>query len=711
MKGIRNISLCFVITLIASLSLAGQSLENIDWQGSGPYGGYVKKVVIHPTNPNIMYAATELGGVYKSVNSGNTWFFSFYQAENQNMLSLAIDPKNPEVIYAGNYDGESAIWRSENGGDTWEKIKLLSSTGTDFLADSILHIEVDPFDSDRIFALANLEVNSPPQLLRSLDRGQSWQLVETPGDILNESIILHPKIEGKIFALTRGELFVSFDFGDSWEPIDAISAQIETISNQSLAISPSGDRLYAGVSGGIWISDDEGDSWSFRIVPLTGLATARISDIEVDPNDVDLLYIQTGSFNDAGVYRSANGGISWQKIWPGLSRSLNVNPSKTDEIIIGSCCEDALHISEDNGVNWEVRNKGLANTFVNSLWVDNEDATHLYAGGDRFRINESIDEGRSWSHSFNGIEPRDVIISILSNSLQPNIMYVASNPSGVYKSIDSGENWILFNEGLVGGAPLKAQALSIDHNDPSILYVAISGKGIFRSDNGASTWSLVLSDDDCSSNSMSIAIDPQNSSTIYVAMSGCIFASIDRGLTWEKRDDQANINVVVADPNFVNTLYATGNFSGIKKSVDGGVSWVGTAPALSNIGVIAMIPDHPGSLLAAELACYYCGATKLYLIQAGGDRWSTLDTTGIKKGINVIDIKRGNPSTVYVGTRGQGVFKTSIQFPEVAYSPPPPPPPPSGGGTIGIYLLLLLLIMFAFKYKYMEHKMKIVGTE
>ncbi len=161
--------------LPARAAMRKQDLEALPaWTELGPnnVGGRTRALLIHPTNPSVMYAAGVSGGVWKTTNGGALWTPLADLMANLAVNSLAMDPKNPNVIYAGtgegyfNIDGirGAGVFKTTDGGATWTR--LASTTTADFYY--VNDIVVSPASSQRLYAATGAGV------FRSLDDGASW---------------------------------------------------------------------------------------------------------------------------------------------------------------------------------------------------------------------------------------------------------------------------------------------------------------------------------------------------------------------------------------------------------------------------------------------------------------------------------------------------------------------------------------------------------
>src|SRR6266542_373289 len=184
-----------VHALVRERNRAEQTLpatENVVCESIGPtkIGGRMTSIVCHPEKPDCIWAGAAAGGVGQSNDAGRTWRALWRDHDTLNIGSLAIDPKNPAVIYCGTGEANLSvdsyagvgIYRTDNGGKTW---KLLASSDETGVPTRIGVIAIDPFDSKhlRIGGVGANELSARPKdfggMFGSDDGGENWmQLTE-----------------------------------------------------------------------------------------------------------------------------------------------------------------------------------------------------------------------------------------------------------------------------------------------------------------------------------------------------------------------------------------------------------------------------------------------------------------------------------------------------------------------------------------------------
>jgi photosystem II stability/assembly factor-like uncharacterized protein len=329
--------------------------------------------------------------------------------------------------------------------------------------------------------------------------------------------------------------------------------------------------------------------------------TGDVSTIVTSRQSSNVLYVGTS----AGVYRSVDGGLHWNRQGLGSVRSLVLAPEQPDS---------------------------------------------LYAAG-AFGLAKTSDGGQSWTP----IRLVGCSYSIAVTPLDPLIVYAGTCGYGIYKSIDSGRTWAAVNSGLP--TKLVVWDLLIDPQEPSIIFAA-TGNGIFKSPDGGQTWNAIAPN---LSNFwiFCLAINPADRSVLYAGTNGRgVFKSSDGGLTWSELPSvgRVTVNHLAIDPANPNTLYAATQGRGVLKSADGGEHWAAMnsgLPAAVAAQRVAIDPATPGHLY---LGTYGHG---LFQSADAGATWAGSDSDIHAMGVNAITIDPSNPTFIFAGTASVGVLKSS----------------------------------------------------
>lgn len=321
------------ICLIALVLLACGSRESA-----------VVSIALHPSNPNIVYVATN-DAVHKTRDGGATWE-QFPAFTARRVTTLAIDPKLPATVYAGTMG--DAIYKSPDGGQHW----LPHNVG-----------------------------------------------LKEHVSFINE-IIFHPEHTELIYLATTVGAFISKNGGREWEERMAGMKEVHIVT--CITMDPHHPRvLYAGTTGGTYRSDDGGTSWQKKnngLIPdevLNAAMALGVNVLAVDPRNSEIVYAATTK----GLFRSVNRGEYWEQIGQGLSNqfisTLALHPTDANMFYIGG--PEGVRKTIDGGKTWQAHNEGLTTLNIRTISLSPSDPQLLYLGTNGSGLYRSSDGGQHWT--------------------------------------------------------------------------------------------------------------------------------------------------------------------------------------------------------------------------------------------------------------------------------------------------------------------------
>lgn len=614
----RPIATCLSFAVV--LLLQAPAWAELDkWSTHGPFGGEVEALVIDPSNPDVVYAGTWLGGVFKSTDGGRTWSHASDGLATSG-LALAVDPRFPETLYAGTFDG---VYKTSDGARSWRPLGGLP-------AETVLTLAVDPVDPDTVYAGVGDD-----SVYRSTDGGATW-LAATAG--LEEAIGLYyalavdPADHRVVYAACGSGVYRSADSGAHWTDVTGDLPSPNGI--HSLAIDPRSGLLYAGAFDGVYRSADGGQHW---MAPATAIQN-DVAALVVDPAVADRLY----AGNNDGVVRSDDGGVTWREVNSGLEGYVwSLAIEATGTVYCGTSPLGVLK-SSDAGESWSLSNLGLAATFISALAVDPTDSSVVYAGSNDRLLFKTSDGGMSWERI---AEPGHVE-ALAIDPETPSTLY-AGTWGTVFRSLDGGLSWTSSEPSDL----LDVTSIVLDPADPSTLYAG-SFTGAFVSRDGAETWQATGFTDSV----LALLIDPTRPYILYAGTSDGVWKTDDRGDTWtwagKGLPAASGVTTLALDPSRPNILYAGGSFSGLYRSRDEGNHWSRIGSGLPPTNVTALLVDSslPGRLYAG----LFRGG--VYLSLDRGDQWRPLDRELASAAVDALVLDPSAPERLYAGTRGRGVF-------------------------------------------------------
>jgi photosystem II stability/assembly factor-like uncharacterized protein len=274
-----------------------------------PLNSRMQALVVHPTEPHTVFAGGDTG-LFVSRNGGAKWERVGEQGALPTIWSLAVDPLDPNTLFAGTRP--AGVYRSRDGGRRWEPLTLdiarECSIGTPF----VTSVMVDPDDSRMVWA--GVEIDG---VFRSLDGGDTWTHMEEglyDPDIHAMAIAAtQPK---RIFASTAREVFTSADLGETWEPLGIkekwplpyARGMAVKIDEPGVLFAGCGEAT-TGEKGYVLRTTDLGKTWETLKLPVQPNAT--IWGLATHPADANRI-LAFSLFGE--VYVSEDAGESWRKI-------------------------------------------------------------------------------------------------------------------------------------------------------------------------------------------------------------------------------------------------------------------------------------------------------------------------------------------------------------------------------------------------------------
>ena len=310
-------------------------------------GEAIVVIALHPSNPNIVYVATN-DYIYKSRDGGHTWDNLSHGMSHSRVISMAIDPVYPATIYAGTKG--DAVYKSYDGGQRW--VSLRAGLDDVTISSVVNQFIFDPANNARLFAATTMGV------FETQDGGEHWQKrMDGMKEVLMVVTIAMDTVRPDIlYAGTSGGVYKSVNQGARWEKINnGLVSPDELKSSRALGVTViaadtfTPDTVYAATLSGMYKSTDAGQSWE-RIAQ--SLPDQMISAMLLDRASKDVLYVASRN----GIHKSGDGGATWKAMNEGLAtlniRSLAQSPTDPQIFYVGTN-GSGLYRSQDAGGKWE----------------------------------------------------------------------------------------------------------------------------------------------------------------------------------------------------------------------------------------------------------------------------------------------------------------------------------------------------------------------
>jgi len=545
-------------------------------------------------------------GMYKSVDAGQTWTHIGLE-KSEHIARVVVDDKNPDRVYVAamgtlyGTNAERGLYRTLDGGESWENVLFVSdSTGC-------IDVVVHPQDANIVYAATWERQRRPWQrdyagvtsrVYRSQDGGDTWEQLSNglPSDDPDRGRIglaisaSNPKIMYALYTtdpITNvfDEIYKSVDGGDSWQemPSFALNGMYSSFGWYfgNLRIDPNHPDIGYVLAINLFKTTDGGQTW--RPI-LNGM---HVDQHALEAHPMDSEFVVAG--NDGGVYLSENGGQSWRhvQVLP-VTQFYNCEVSQSQsEVYFGG--------TQDNGTVRTVT--GEQNSWQQVLGgdgfhvvVDPFDSNYVYAEYQWGNIFRSTNGGTNFQRSDNGISNNDRTnwnTPVVIDPLHPATLYYGANR--LYRTTNRASNWEAISGDLTKGLHQSGStsygtitSIAVSPKTSNIIYVGTDDGNVQVSLDYGESWELV-SENLPNRYVTEVAADPRDSLTGYVTFSGFrsvdylphIFKTEDAGQTWQDISGnlpEVPVNDIIIDPDFENTYYVATDL-GVWYTYNGGMSW------------------------------------------------------------------------------------------------------------------------------------------
>jgi photosystem II stability/assembly factor-like uncharacterized protein len=593
------LSLCFSTVLWAQAPLAPEAYQQLKYRYIGPVGNRTTAVIGIAGNPWTYYVGAASGGIFKTTDGGTHWEPIFDAQDASSIGSLALDPSDANIVWAGT--GESfvrshisvgnGIYKSADAGKTWTKMGLEKSG-------RIGGIVVDPHNSDVVLACALGHAYGPqPErgVFRTADGGKTWQRTlfvdENTGcsdlamDPNNPHILFAGMWQVELHTWGRDSggagsgLFKSTDGGVTWKRLEEHGLPHAPVGRIAVRVAPKDSRrVYAMIEtgddalidgkatqhGSLWRSDDGGDDWQMINADrqLRG-RTAYYCREEIAPDNENEIYFFTAAFS-----RSLDGGHSLTPMPQGPggdNHEMWIDPTNGDRMAVVN--DGGVSISVNRGKTWNRIQLPIAQIY--HATVDDQIPYNVY--GNR-------QDGPSWrgpsnSLQFSSFEEGGRGSGQISRSLWHAI---GGGESG-FATPDPADNNIIWSTGTgsgsVGGYVARFDERNRQFRDVEVWPENVSG-AIASEVKYRFNWEFP------------ITISPHDHNKVYVG-SQYVHMTTDGGNSWQiispdlTRNDKTKMGSSGGlTPDNIGVEYAGVVFALAESPKEAGVIWAGTNDGL-----------------------------------------------------------------------------------------------------------------------------------
>lgn len=590
----------------------------------------IRRLIINPTNPQILIAATS-AGIWRTTDGGTNWT----QVSSINAYDVEFKPTNPNIVYAGGGATATTVsfYRSTNGGTSFTAISNgIPTTGCTRLA-----IDVTAADTNYVYVLRSNTTYGFGGLYRSVAGGTVFTVMSTTPDLIANSCA----------GTTAGN-------GQGWYDL-------------ALGVSPlnKDEVMVGGVNH--WRSVNGGSTWTnIGCWNSTGL---NPSYVHADVHEIQ--YSSTGTIytcNDGGIYKF-NGTT-----WTDLSNPRNI----AQQYRIGLSGTTANYFitgHQDNGSNifngttYDARQCGDGM----DCFIDRTNNNNVFCSGPQGNFYLSTNGGLTWSAATGGqAGTAGWVAPWKQDPVTANILYAGR--SQMYKSTNLGANWTAL--AATGGAGTIVE-FAIAPSNNQVLYV-IQGTGVYVTTNGGTSWTNVTAG--ITGSPTWVCIDPTDANNAWVTVSGYsagnkVFMTTNGGTTWTNVSlnlPNLPVNCIMYEPGTTDRVYV-GLDVGVYYKDNSMASWTAYNAGLPNVPIsdLEMSPATPGKIFAAT---YGRGVWKVDVVTAAPPVSSfSVAATALCSGTNIQfnDISSNSPTSwswSVTPSAGVTITTATLQSPTINFT-------------------------------------------
>jgi photosystem II stability/assembly factor-like uncharacterized protein len=558
-----------------------------NWQNLGlKKSEHIGRVVVDPRDSKVVYVAAEGPlwgpggdrGLYKTTDSGKNWKAVLTISENTGVVDVALDPTNPDILYAAAYqrrrhvftmiDGgpESAIYKSTDAGATWNKLK----NGLPAVDMGRIGLAVSPADANVVYAIIEA-ADGKGGIFRSNDKGATWERRNEFDSIgmYYSTVIADPKNVDQIFVMNVS-LRESLDGGKT---LHKVAESNHHGDNHAMWIDPDNTRHWLlGSDGGMYETYDNAEHWQFK----SNLPTVQFYDVAVD---------------NARPFYNVCGGTQDNFSWCGPARTRDVNGIKNsdwyvttggdgfrsqvdpvDSNTVYSESQYGVLVRYDKPTGQELvlqpqEGKGeppLRWNWDSPLIISPHSHTRLYFAANK--LFRSDDRGDSWK-AVSGDLSRQIdrntlpvmgkvwgadavaknastsfygnIVALAESPKKEGLIYVGTDDGLIQTTSDGGRNWTKYDK--FPGVPemTYVSRLAASSHDENTVYAAFDNHKnedfkpyLLKSTDAGKTWKSIAGDLPENGPVLAFAEDTVNANLLFAGTEFGAYFSIDGGAHW-----------------------------------------------------------------------------------------------------------------------------------------------------------------------------------
>jgi photosystem II stability/assembly factor-like uncharacterized protein len=554
---------------------------------------HISKIIIHPDNSDIIWVASQgplwssggERGLYKSTDGGKTWKNNLEINEWTGVTDLVIDPTNPNILYAASWqrhrnvagliDGGpgTALYKSTNGGDSWKKINKglpRSNMGKIGLA-------ISPMDPTVLYAAIELD-RRDGAVYRTSNSGGSWNKMSNTvsggtGPHYYQELVASPHVFDKIY-LMNVRVLESDNGGESFSQMKESQKHSDNHSLTFKANDP--NYLLMGTDGGIYESFDNSKNWKFvGNLPLTQFYKLAVDVAETFYN----IYGGTQDNNTQGgpsrtVTRNGITNSDWYVVLGGDGHQPATEPGNPNIVYAQSQQGYINRVDRTTGEAVNIRpHEGIDEPYERFNWdapilVSQHDPKRLYFGTQR--VWRSENRGDSWSTISNDLTKNEerlslpimgrvqsfdnaidvyamstynTITSLSESKTNESVLYAGTDDGIIQFTRDGGDNWPKMMVDELPDAPASAfvNDIKVDLHDDNTAYVALDNHKfgdyspyLYKTTSGGKKWEPIVNGLPEGTLVWRLVQDHVNPNLLFLGTEYGVYISVNQGDKWHK---------------------------------------------------------------------------------------------------------------------------------------------------------------------------------
>lgn len=546
----------------------------------------IGKIVIHPSNPDVVFVAAEGSawgpggqrGLYKTTDGGKTWKKVLEISENTGVNDIVMDPRNPDILYATSEQRrrrsftkigggpESAVYKSADGGESWNKI-MKGLPGNHIGG---MGLAISPANPDYLYVIVEAQENKGG-FYRTTNGGASWEKQSdhsSSGQYYNE-IVCDPKNPEKVYSLETVTK-VTEDGGKTWRSVGNNSRHVD---DHAMWIDPDDtDHFMIGGDGGIYETFDSGKNYVFK----SNLPITQFYRVSVD--DTEPFYWVYGGTQDnnsmGGPSRSTSrAGVKsdeWVVTLGGDGFFQAIEPGNPDIVYSAYQYGNIYRYDKKSGESIKIKPEPRKDELTyrwnwnSPFFISPHSKTRLYMAANK--VFRSDDRGNSWqviSDDVTRDEDRNqfkvmgkywpsnavakdvsssqwgTVVTLAESPVKENLVFSGSDDGVIQITEDAGKTWTKIS--TFPGVPEYTYVSDIlpSRFDENVVFASFDNiksddfkPYLLKSSDKGKTWTSIVGDLPEDETVHTIVQDRENRDLLFVGTEFNVFFTLDGGKTW-----------------------------------------------------------------------------------------------------------------------------------------------------------------------------------